>query len=307
MPEESKVELSGDSLSLADLVHIVESSDIASIKKTVSEIVNVINDPESSAKQLKDIIELDPPLSAKLLRLANSAFYGYTKRITSIQEAIVCIGFDAVKDLALSQKVSQLFDKYDKIRDYSRDLLWKHSVAVALFCKLLYRREYRELGENSYVAGLLHDLGLIVEDQFIPILFSYILEKSEARGTSLYQSEKEVLGFDHTEIGGAILAGWDLPDELVTAIASHHDPLRVGGDFAKLALSLHVSNYAVQKAGIGYSDMPRIDLPLFDQCRRQLNELAGSKINETALGLILEEVEKSISVMESTGWFSHGR
>ena len=110
MSEESKVELSGDSLSLADLVHIVESSDIASIKKTVSEIVNVINDPESSAKQLKDIIELDPPLSAKLLRLANSAFYGYTKRITSIQEAIVFIGFDAVKDLALSQKVSQLFN-----------------------------------------------------------------------------------------------------------------------------------------------------------------------------------------------------
>ena len=121
----------------------------------------IIRDP------IHNIIEVDPPLTAKLLKLANSAFYGYPKTIGEVQEAIVCIGFEAVKELALSQKICELFKKNDLINNYSRISLWKHSLAVAVFSKLLYRREFAKSGENIYVAGLLHDIGHIIMDQFL--------------------------------------------------------------------------------------------------------------------------------------------
>ena len=109
---------------LKNLLVLVNNSDISSIKSTVSELVQLINDPKSSAKDLKKVVELDPPLTAKLLKLANSAYYGFPRTIGDIQEAVVCIGFETLKELELSQKVCQLFNQVDTFAGYSRALLW---------------------------------------------------------------------------------------------------------------------------------------------------------------------------------------
>lgn len=204
------------------IIKLVNKSDISSIKQVVTEILRIIKDESSSARDLRNIVEKDPPLCANVLKLANSAQYGYPKSISDIQEAIICIGFDAVRELALNQKVCELFMKEDTIHGYSRLSLWKHCSAVALCCKMIYRREFRERGDNIYVAGLLHDLGIIVEDQFFREMFEQALKKSAQEEINLYTAEKATLKIDHAAISRAVADDWDFPDELVHAMGFHH-------------------------------------------------------------------------------------
>jgi len=279
------------------LVEMVNNSEISSIKQTVTRIIDTINNPESSAKDLKDIIEIDPPLTARLLKLANSAFYGYPKTISEVQEAIVCIGFDAVRELALSQKVCELFQKDDYLFGYSRISLWKHCVAVALCSKLIYRREFRERGENLYVAGLLHDIGIIVLDQFQNRRFMNILRKFRKEKKNQENIEIDFGGYSHTDIGKALAENWEFPDEMVQAIANHHNPDYVEEEYEKISLTIFISDYIIQNKCIGYRDAPYKNNALFQKCLMKL------KIKEKAINFIVKEVENEIGKMEKTGWF----
>ena len=219
---------------LQNIIGMVNESDLSSIKSTVSELIRLINDPESSAKDLKRVIELDPPLSAKLLKLANSAFYGFPRTIWDIQEAVVCIGFDALKELALHQKVCQLFNQVDAFAGYSRALLWKHSVAVSLCGKLIFKKSLGKSPGNIYVAGLLHDIGIIVEDQFLLGDFLSILVDAGNGKKNIHEVEKAVLAFDHSDVGRAIADDWKFPPELSAAIGHHHNPGAVDDGAADL-------------------------------------------------------------------------
>ncbi|HOQ80750.1 MAG TPA: HDOD domain-containing protein, partial [Candidatus Cloacimonadota bacterium] len=145
-----------------ELKHAVHSSELASIKSILLELIRLINDPSATAKQLKDIVEVDPPLSSRILRLANSAYYGMSKRISDILEAIIWIGFDIVKQIAISMKALELFIGNELDIFFSRDKLWRFSVASALAGKFIYRREFKELGNNIYSLGLLHNIGHIM-------------------------------------------------------------------------------------------------------------------------------------------------
>ncbi len=281
------------------IIEMVNNSEISSIKQTVTQIISTIIDPDSSAKDLKKIIETDPPLAAKLLKLANSAFYGFPRTISAIHEAIVCIGFEAVRELALNQKVCEIFKKADYINGYSRISLWRHSVAVAVCCKLIYRREFRERGENIYVAGLLHDIGIIVFDQFLHHDFLNILRKSRSEKNNLLNTENAILHFNHADIGRAIAENWDFPVELVKAIGNHHDAKNVDDKYAKISFTTYIADYAVQDKLIGYCDAPNKNKTLFLKCLKKLN------IKEKAIGLIVKEVEKEINKMEKSEWFQY--
>jgi len=179
-PDEEKYE------KLNKILELVDESDISSIKNVVSGLIKIINDPTSTARDLKEVIQIDPPLTAKVLRLANSAYYSPRNKISEINQAIIWVGYDAIKELAMSQKVCEIFNKDECIEGYSRNALWKHSLAVALFGKMIYRREFGERGENVYVAGLLHEIGLIAKDQFYQEEFRLALCKSNTMFLNMY-------------------------------------------------------------------------------------------------------------------------
>lgn len=295
----TNMELDQDSQeALSLIIDLVNKSDISSIKQIVSEILEVIRNEDSSAKDLKEIIERDPPLCARLLKLANSAHYGYAKTISDIQEAIVCIGFEAVKELALNQKVCELF-KQETVRDgFSRWKLWKHSLAVAVTSKLIYRREFRERGDDIYVAGLLHDIGIIVEDQFFPELFKSTLEIVGKGERNLIDVELEVLKINHAMVGQAISEDWGFPDELIQAIGYHHDPSSAKKEYRKFVYTVYIANYICQRDKIGYVEINKRDVDKFHHC---LSEL---KIGERSLDLIMEDVRtelKKLDELESFG------
>ncbi|MCP4727925.1 MAG: HDOD domain-containing protein [bacterium] len=286
-----------DNVEIKNLIEKVNSSKISSIKQTLTEVINIINDPDSSAKVLKDVIEKDPPLSAKLLKLSNSAFYSYPKDIRGVQEAIVLIGFSAVKELALSQKVCELFKSDVSINGYSRNGLWKHCNAVAILAKLIYRREFSESGENAFMAGLLHDIGIIVEDQFMQDQFKDCVLGSEDGEEDLYQREQGNFGFDHTQIGAALAKTWRFPDELIISIGGHHDPGEIEKPYRELALTLFVADHVCQSVNLGYCD----SLYTSDHTyRKYLKEL---DINPVGLDLLLDEVNEELYKMEKAGWF----
>ncbi|MCP4727377.1 MAG: HDOD domain-containing protein [bacterium] len=282
---------------LGKIVELVNHSDISSIKQTVSQIISTINDPASSAKDLKMIIEIDPPLTAKLLRLANSAKYGYPKTISEIQEAIICIGFDAVRELALSQKVCELFENDTYISGYSRASLWKHSVGVALCSKLIYRREFKQHGNNIYVAGLLHDIGIIVLDQFFHDKFILILKKAYKHRINCIEIENDILGFDHTDIARALAENWEFPNQIIKAIDLHHDPEFDEDESDKIPSVIYLADSIAQDLLIGYNDAPNINRHVYSRCLKKLN------IKSKAVDLISKEAAKEINDMKKAGWF----
>ena len=283
---------------LNKLIEKVNNSYISSIKEVIMQLITVINDPKSSTVDLKNIIEKDPPLTASLLKLANSAYYGFQRSISEIQEAIVAIGFNTVKELALAQKVCELFKKGSGIQGYSRVELWRHSVAVAFCNKFIYMREFRELGENTFTAGLLHNIGIIIEDQFLHDEFTEVLVKARKDNSNLLEAENSILGFDHADIGRAITYDWDFPYELVLSIGKHHEPEIVFESLNIITLTSYISDYICQRNAIGYCDAPVENYPLYTTCLDELH------IKEKAMDLIVEDVIEEIRKMEKGGWFN---
>ena len=290
-PEEEKA------TKLKKIVKMINKSEISSIKNIVSGVTKIIHDPKSSAKDLKEIIQIDPPLTGKLLKLANSVYYSPRTRISEILQAIIWVGYDALKELALRQKVCEVFDGDSTIEGYSRTLLWKHSVAVSLLGKMIYRREFGEKGETIYVAGLLHDIGIIALDQFCEDEFRLILSKTKTEKKNHTKTEKEVLGFDHTEVGKAMTNDWNLPQELVEVIGCHHNPDNIAQEFVRPGSTLYVADYVCQQKGLGYSDAPIQDKELFRRCLKRLD------LTSYALDLIVEDVEQELFKMEEQGLF----
>ena len=287
-PQETTVELQL-------LIDQVNQSSISSIGSVVTRIISVINDPESTAKELVEIILTDPPLAANVLRLVNSAYCAPKNKIADIQQAVIFIGFEALKELALNQKVCEIFKRGLKINGYSRTYLWKHSVAVALFSKMIYRREFGQRGENGYALGLLHDLGIIIEDQFQNEMLIQALQTAAQNRIPLKDAEIETIGYDHAQIGMALAQDWKFPQELIFGIRYHHEPAAAPNGNADAAHVLHVANYYCQKNSIGYCDAPLQDESIFtDSCHRL-------KIEPHALDLILEEVKQIIDRMEEEG------
>ena len=285
---------------ISKIIELVDRSELSSIQSVVSGVIDVINDPQSSAKDLKDIIEIDPPLTARVLKVANSAYYYSLRKISEIQHAIIWIGFDVVKEIALSQKVCEVFDQDETISGYSGSSLWKHSIAVALLGKMICRREFGERGENAYAAGLLHDIGIIVENQFLENDFIDILNKAEQEKKNLSTSEYEVLGYTHTDIGKVLTDHWGFPEELVVAIGNHH-PDKAPEEFAKFASTVYIADYLCQERGIGYSDAPFCDPGIFRRCLKRLD------VKEYALDLIVKDMEQEISMMEDQGLFQYDK
>jgi len=280
---------------LTRLVARIERSGIASIRKIVSGIIQIINDPSSTAKDLKEIVEVDPPLSGKLLKVANSAYYSPLRPISGIEEAVIWLGFDTLKELTLSQKVCEIFNASGKREAYSREALWKHSVTVALMGKHIYRMEFGERGDTIYAAGILHDIGIIAADQLMTDAFNEVVIRAiRAEGPNQFmKAEEAVYGFHHAEIGEAVTREWKFPEAMVSAIGYHNRPISAPPQFQKMAATLYVSNFIfAEKAHVFCEEA---DPAIFQWC------LGALRIEKMALDILSEEVKTAIARMEEEG------
>ncbi len=210
----------------------------------LEKVSRMVESRHHSAEDIGRMISQDQVLSAKLLRMANSAFFGFAREVGSVGQALVLLGFDVVKGLILSTSV------FDMIKEKVAGL-WEHSLGCALAARSV--SDYLKLGdpEELSLSGLIHDLGKVVINAQMPAEYDRIAALVEAEGVSMYQAEFEVLGFSHTDVGRWLSESWRLPEKLILPIRYHHHPGRVKDGRTSVSV-VHLADILVRGRGFGY-------------------------------------------------------
>ena len=230
-------------------------------------ITELINNPKTSAIQLGRVIAEDPVLTAKLLKIVNSPFYGFPRKISTVTEAIAIIGFNALKNLVLTASVVDLFAGRKGGNGFEPRMLWDHSIAVASAAGLIGKAIGYEEREELFVGGLIHDLGKIIEHQFLRQEFEAAIQRAKADGAFLVDAERAVLGFTHAEAGRFLAEQWKLPARLVEVLAHHHHPAEAKVAPREVAV-IHVADILARALGLGSGGdglVPALDQAAWDQ------------------------------------------
>lgn len=235
-------------LTLEYIVNKVE--DIQSLPIIITQIIALADDPESNINDMESLILKDQALTTKILRLANSTHYGYARRISTISEATILLGFQAIKGLALASTVRPFLNKELKGYLLERNHLWTQSQTCAIASRHIAKKLKYVNPEEAYIAGLLRDIGKTILNDHMEEEYKEILEKVDAEKITFLDAEREVLGFDHAEIGEKVAMKWSLPPSLVEAIGYHHTP-----DLATLNPILvsivHIADAITMMMGVG--------------------------------------------------------
>ncbi len=195
--------------------------EISSFPDVALRVVEVLNDPDSGPAEYKGVLEGDPALTARVLRCVNSSAYPTRHEITNLQQAITYLGPKQLRNLALTASVSELFRTRGGIETYSRTGLWRHLVSVGLCARLVAKRLRFANYEDIFLAGMMHDIGIVLEDQYVHPQFCKIMQSLEP-GKTLIQCERRFLLFDHTTLGERVAEAWKFPPVVKSAIRYHH-------------------------------------------------------------------------------------
>ncbi|MDR2302919.1 MAG: HDOD domain-containing protein [Deltaproteobacteria bacterium] len=209
----------------------------------VAKISRMVENPETSAAEVGRLISQDQVLSAKVLRMANSAFFGMSRKISSISQALVILGFEVVKGLVLT---SSVFDMIQK----SMAGLWEHSIGCAAASGAVATLLGREDAEEILVAGLLHDLGKVVLALNLPDEMRLISEKVASGNILFYEAENQLLDFDHSELGQWLAEHWNLPESLAEPMRLHHRPEKAVLKPECTAI-VHIADIIIRAKGFG--------------------------------------------------------
>lgn len=224
--------------------------DIPTLPSVASKVMQILENPRSSATDVERVIMLDPSLASRILKLVNSAYYGFPRRIATISQSVVILGFITVKNLVLSISVADFFIMEGKNKLFNRAELWRHSVGTAVAARILARKARFPQLEEAFMAGLLHDIGKVVLDHYFPEEFSEVVTLVKNKGISMFEAEREVLGISHAVVGRWIADRWNLPPLLVEVINYHHQPFENKDYWATTAL-VHTADILARDAGIG--------------------------------------------------------
>jgi len=213
-------------------------------------VIALIKNPATSVQELETVIGQDLALTASILRQANSSYYGYARRISSLQEAIVRLGFQVIQGLAMSAAVAPLLKTPIVGYEIEQEGLWKHSMLTAMAAKHLCQRRKLPYGDVAFTAGLLHDIGKLIISIYIQEVGAYLLQKVTAAKLSYVELEEKIIGYNHATVGGFMATGWNLPVDLVESISNHHTPSSAQ-NHVELASVIHVANGLASILGIG--------------------------------------------------------
>jgi putative nucleotidyltransferase with HDIG domain len=228
--------------------------DIPSLPQFVVETLNKLDDPKSSASDVGTRLSKDEGLVLRVLRLANSAYYGLSRRITGVSDAISFLGFKTVKSIVLAASVYKFMDSAFTGYSLDRGELWKHSQGVAATSRYLCEKLRIGDPEEAYIGGLMHDIGKIVLNDYVRFGYSIILRLVEEDGVPFCEAERQVLGFDHAQVGGLVMEQWNLPDAYSYITTFHHSPWsapKEAGECQGVIDIVHVCNAMCIMLGVG--------------------------------------------------------
>lgn len=217
---------------------LMEINEISTLPQVMARIMEIVTDETSCAADLASEITKDKSLTAKILKIVNSAYYGFYREIVKVSDAVVVLGFNEIKRLSLAMSVLDMFGKNK--RTQHRLQLWNHSFACAAMSDIL-EREWGLRNSGAFTAGLLHDIGKAVLDQYFPPMFAAVQVLAHENSLQEYEAERRLFGFDHADIGSWLSEKWNLPQNLIEAIRCHHRP-ESARDEPELARVVYVAN-----------------------------------------------------------------
>ena len=209
------------------------------------QITKVLNNPKASALNIAAIISEDAAITAKILKLSNSAYYGLAQEVNSVKQAVVIIGMQTIKSLVLSSSLIDAFTKGKKVDGLYAESYWRHSLSVAIMAKIIARisrKSNLSFQEAAFSAGILHDIGKLVIATYIPEKHDIKMQYIKSNSSNEYEAELNVLDCTHVEIGQYFAESWKLPKELADAVYFHHAPASAPGDDL-LPYVIHLANY----------------------------------------------------------------
>ena len=253
---------------------------IAGVNKLVSlpdiyyRLESALESPSATMSDFASLLSSDPDLCARLLRMANSAFYSFPSKIETIDRAIVTVGMRQIRELVLVTSVIEMFDGV-QLEGVNMRSFWEHSVAVGVFSRAIAQHAGLGQSDRFYIPGLLHDIGRLVLFLKLPGLISELAQQSVDRSVPLYQLEQEQLGYNHGRIGGHLLESWKIPRSIYEPVNYHHEP-QVSTEFSQMSSVVHISDAWIHRQNIGSSgdsNLPDIQQQALELISIQEDEL----------------------------------
>src|SRR4051794_941845 len=229
--------MSSDPTTTIDPQELVQQSikkvtTIATLPEITAKIIKTVEDPKSTAAALHKIVAHDPALVTRILKVVNSAFYGLPGQIGSIERAIVMLGLNAVKNIAVAASLGQLFRGSKLCEGFTPKDLWKHCIAVGVASRDLAQQMKLPMAEEAFLAGMIHDMGVLVSLQLWPEQLRAVCERAQVAngsGPKFHEMEREMIGVDHQQLGAALAENWKFPLACQLVAGNHHDPSLLGG------------------------------------------------------------------------------
>lgn len=251
------------------------AGDLISMPDVFIRINDLAQDPTSSAVDFSRVIEQDAALTARLLKIVNSPYYGFPSSINTISRAITIIGIRDLRDLVLATTTVNALTKIDS-NCFSVNNFWSHSLHCAVIARILAEFRQEIHAERFFVAGLLHDIGNLVMHQGLGSLCQQVMDRIAETGEATYTAEKAIIGFTHADVGAALARAWNLPADIIDIIQYHHEPTKAQFE-QKDAMTIHLANYIADS--LGESKLPNVASDELDPTVWELLELTPEVIH----------------------------
>lgn len=239
-------------MELASLgIRISRSENLPVLSQSASQVLRLVDDQNAGPKEIEAAIAKDPAITAKILKAANSAYYGGVK-VPTVSRAVQFLGMNSVRSLVVGIAFQQMASGKPEAPSFNKMEFWKHSLAVATAARILGRIRLPEKAEELYCAGVMHDVGMLVMDRFMSVEFQEAIEMSMRTGMPLYECEKQKYRFSHADVGALLATHWSLTPMLKSAIQYHHDPMR-DQEFFESTMIVATADAIAYRSGFGNS------------------------------------------------------
>ncbi len=264
-------------------------ADIHPLPHVLTTVTRLINDPESTMKDFEEVIRMDPVLVSRLLRLVNSAYFGLIQKVDSISRAVAYLGMKNLRNLVITDSLKSAFVESGTDSVFSKTRLWSHSAAVSICSKMVAERIFGINGDDAFLCGILHDFGLLVEEQVRREEFHRICNSCDSTG-SLVEMERQAFGTDHCDICYIMILDWNMPVTIQEAIRDHH-LVTEKIEPASLTGILQISEYITGQ--LDHTKMPDLSILISPPLIKHLQE------NADEYSVLMEDIPDEMTNSQS--------